>query len=80
MLKKRLILRFIVVILIIIFAIYEDVIIALKLINFDVNSGESRITLIIGIVLFSLIILVGLGLLVYMLIKQRQKKYYILKK
>ncbi len=78
--KKIIVLRFLVVILIIAFAIYEEIFIIKGLIGFDPNSGTSYSTLIIGAILFGLIFLVGVCVLIYLIIKEKQKRYYILKK
>lgn len=78
--KKIIVLRFLIVILIIAFAIYEEIFIIKGLIGFDPNGGTSYSTLIIGAILFGLIFLVGVCVLIYLIIKEKQKRYYILKK
>ena len=77
---KKFILEIVVMSLISIFSIYEIVILAMDLSKYSIECEKSMASLISGIVLFSIILLIALGIITYLLIKKYQKKYYILKK
>ena len=68
--NKKFILEIVVMTLISIFSVYEIVVLGMDLACYSVECSKSMASLISGIVLFSIILAIALGIIIYLLVKK----------
>lgn len=78
--NKRFIIHLIIMILVLLFSLYEVIYSSYCLANYDVMQKHSYASLIVIVVLFCITLVLSGIVIILMFIKRHQKKYYILKK
>ena len=78
--NKRFIIHLIIMILVLLFSLYEVIYSRYWLAYYDVMQKHSYASLIVIVVLFSITLVLSGIVIILMFIKRHQKKYYILKK
>lgn len=78
--KKKMIFHISLLVLVILFSVYEITTLSIDLANYSLEMENSFGAIVSGIVLFSVVILIAVGTIVYIYINKKRKELYRLKK
>lgn len=78
--KKKMIFHISLLVLVILFSVYEITTLSIDLANYSLEMEKSFGAIVSGIVLFSVVILIAVGTIVYIYINKKRKELYRLKK
>lgn len=78
--KKKMIFHISLLVLVILFSVYEITKLSIDLANYSLEMEKSFGAIVSGIVLFSVVILIAVGTIVYIYINKKRKELYRLKK
>ena len=77
---KKMIFHISLLVLVILFSVYEITTLSIDLANYSLEMEKSFGAIVSGIVLFSVVILIAVGTIVYIYINKKRKELYRLKK